>query len=493
MNKFEKIILKYKLKPIFEGINTSYSMRKKFLFFSFLSAVLMSSVMAQTENTKHLIQFEGKPLFINGINVAWNNFGGDVGNHYKWGTLYNPDWFEKMLSDCEAHGVNCIRLWIHTDGRANPEFNPDGSVKGLDADFYPALDDIFQRAKNHGILIMPCLWSFDMCKDERKNAGMYAGNHADLISDSLKTVSYINNALIPMVKRYDKHCNLFAWEVCNEPEWHMPRKDDPKWKDITEVSVREMQRFTAMIAAAIHKNSSRMVTTGSASLKWNSDVAPAHGNWWSDKALQNAYNDPKAYLDFYQIHYYDWMYAGKYDPFNPEIPYEYWNLDKPCLIGEQPGSLNRDTIYTNDEKAFNAYKNHYAGHMFWSYNGADGVGSFPEFKDACKKMYEAHKDEIFPIIPCKTLSKGNLNFKSEKKKGKIYLSWQAEDASKVAYFDVEKSTDGVNFKWERKLMANEDGDINYFYNDKAEGKVYYRVRLKETGGFEGVSQVYVVE
>jgi hypothetical protein len=468
-------------------------MRKQIQLTFFFLTVLWSSLTLNAQKVNHLIYFEGKPMFINGLNVPWNNFGSDVGHHYLWGANYKPEWFEKMFSDCEAYGINCVRLWIHTDGRSNPEFNPDGSVKGVDGDYYPALDDIFLRAKNHGILVMPCLWSFDMCKDTRKSAGKFAGNHADLISDSLKTVSYINNVLIPMVKRYDKHCNLFAWEVCNEPEWHMPRPGETKWKDITEVSVRDMQRFTGMIAAAVHKNSSRMVTTGSAALKWNSDVPPAIGNWWSDKALQSAYNDKDAYLDFYQVHYYDWMHPSKYDPFNLDYTYEYWQLDKPCLIGEQPGSLVRDTIYSNDEKVENAYKNHYAGQMFWSYQGGDGVGIFDDFKDACKKFHDAHKDEIFPIIPCKTLSASTLEFKIEQVKGKNKLSWKAEDPTKVAYFDIEKSTDGVHFKWKAKLYANENGDINYYYNEKSEGKTYYRIRLKEAGGFEGVSQIYSAE
>ncbi|MCS6823337.1 MAG: cellulase family glycosylhydrolase [Cytophagaceae bacterium] len=457
----------------------------------FSSLLALISFITSAQQNKHLIHFEGKPIYINGLNVPWNNFGGDVGNHYLWGTLYNPNWFEKMFADCEAHGINCVRLWIHTDGRANPEFDKNGYVKGVYADFFPAFDDIMLRAKNHGILVMPCLWSFDMCKDFRKTAGMYAGNHADLITDSLKTLSYINNVLIPMVKRYDKHCNLFAWEVCNEPEWHMPRPGEEKWKDITEVPVRDMQRFTAMIAAAIHKHSSRMVTTGSAALKWNSDVPPAIGNWWSDQALQKAYPDKDAYLDFYQIHYYDWMYDSKYDPFNLDYPFEYWKLDKPCLIGEMPGSLVRDTIYSNEEKINNAYKNHYAGHMFWSYNGGDGVGIFADFKDACKKFYEEHKEEIFPIIPCKTLSSSNLQFKVKTEKGKNKLSWKAEDPSKVKHFIVEKSSDGKTFKWERTILPNENGDENYFYFDKTNGtKTYYRIRLLETTGFEGVSEVF---
>ena len=60
-----------------------------------------------------------------------------------------------------------------------------------------------------------------------------------------------------------------------------------------------------MIAAAIHENSDQMVTLGSAALKWNSDVSPAEANWWSDAALQAQYASTNAYLDFYQVHYYD--------------------------------------------------------------------------------------------------------------------------------------------------------------------------------------------
>jgi hypothetical protein len=181
------------------------------------------------------------------------------------------------------------------------------------------------------------------------------------------------------------------------------------------------------------------------------------------------------------------------DPFNLEYPFDYWKLDKPCLIGEQPGSLVRDTIYTNKEKIQNAYDNHFAGQMFWSYNGGDGVGIFDDFKTECKEFHDAHKDEIFPFIPCKTLSTSNLEFKSERIKGKIKLAWKAEDPSLIEYFDIEKSTDGINFKWERKLYANENGDENYYYNDKSEGKTYYRVRLKEKSGFIGTSQIFSVD
>lgn len=465
----------------------------KILFLFFLN----TSVFSQQKN--NLIYFEGKPIFINGLNVAWNKFGGDVGNHYMWGSMYDPQWFEQLFSDCEQYGINCVRLWLHTDGRGNPEFDQNGFVKGVDGDFFTDLDDIFLRAKNHGILIMPCLWSFDMCKDFTAEAGSYAGKHHDLITDSLKTLSYIDKVLIPLVKRYDTHCNLFAWEVINEPEWAItrPEDDNSNWDYKTDVTVplKNMQRFTAMIAVAIHENSQKMVTTGCAALRWSSEVAPSVGNWYGDKALQKVHPNKNAYLNFYQVHYYDYMNKDHNDPFDKNYPYEYWKMDKPCLIGEQPGNLNRDTLYTNEEKIKNAYDNHYAGQMFWSYNGYDGIGSFNDFKNECKNFYELHKEEIQPFVPCKTLSAFNLQFKIEvlTEKEKIRLSWKAENPKSIEYFDVEKSSDGINFTFLRRLPANENGDHNYYYSDKGKGKTYYRLRSKDASGFEAVSQIYTAE
>jgi hypothetical protein len=39
-----------------------------------------------------------------------------------------------------------------------------------------------------------------------------------------------------------------------------------------------VQRFHAMIAAAVHKNSARPVTTGSAAPKWNSPIYDSWGD-----------------------------------------------------------------------------------------------------------------------------------------------------------------------------------------------------------------------
>lgn len=344
-------------------------------------------VYAASANT---INYNGKAYYINGMNVPWNAFGSDAGTHYQWGSLYDSTFFHTLFQECKEYGVNCVRLWIHCDGRTSPEFDANGAVSGLDDNFLANLEDIFRIGQKNSVMVMPCLWSFDMTKDFTGSAGKYAGLHADLIKDSLKTVSYINNALIPMVKRFAQTCNLFAWEIINEPEWSISGPGTT----VQLVSKKEMVRFCGMIAEAIHSNSSKMVTVGSACLKWNSTkIGPAEAHYWSDSSFADAYNKPGSKIDFYQIHYYDWMFNPDwgYDPFQATKTPAYWNLDKPALIGENPGVEGK---YTLKQMIDNAYANGYAGIMPWSYDSVDNFGSWNMCKNELKVFHDKHASMI---------------------------------------------------------------------------------------------------
>ncbi|HEX2956676.1 MAG TPA: hypothetical protein VHO70_07585, partial [Chitinispirillaceae bacterium] len=355
---------------------------------AFILSLLLQDVFASAP--AGTITFNGKNYYINGINVPWNAFGSDAGTHYQWGALYDRSFFTSLFQQCQQYGVNCVRLWIHCDGRTSPEFSEDGSVTGLDTNFLSNLEEIFSIAAQNNVMVMPCLWSFDMTKDFTASAGKYAGLHADLIKDSLKTASYVTSALIPMVKKFANTCNLFAWEIINEPEWSISGPGTT----VQLVNAQEMVRFCGMIAEAIHANSSKMVTVGSACLKWHSTkIGPAEVHYWNDSSFAAAYNKPGAKLDFYQIHYYDWMYNQDwgYDPFQATKTPAYWKLDKPALIGENPGVAGK---YTLKEMVENAYANGYAGVMPWSYDSVDQYGSWSSCKDELKSFHDKHASMI---------------------------------------------------------------------------------------------------
>ena len=186
-------------------------------------------------------------------------------------------------------------------------------MTGLNENLLADLRDLLSIAEQNGLMVIYTLWDFLMGELEVQKK---------LLSDTQRLQSYITNALVPIVKYLANSTNLYAWEVINEPEWLNQNYGVP-WNQI--------QSFVGRIASAIHGNCRKRVTLGSASLKWNSDVAPAVGNYWSDSALIQASGRSDGHLDFYQIHYYDWMYP-LYDPYSQNL--SHWKLDKPTLIGE---------------------------------------------------------------------------------------------------------------------------------------------------------------
>ncbi|MCS6823338.1 MAG: cellulase family glycosylhydrolase [Cytophagaceae bacterium] len=306
------------------------------------------------------------------MNIAWNNYGWDFGNNaagYGGGNGYDPLWWENTFNDIKLHGGNCVRIWIHCKAEHNPLFNSSGFCTGLNTNFFNHLDDLLLRAENHNLMVIFCLFDF-MLAD--------VGRH-DLIKDVHKTQAYINNALKPMVQRYAGKCNLLAWEIINEPEWIMSGVPGAGNHAGAPVTISEMQRFVGMCASVIHRNSSKYVTVGSTSIKWNSTVTPAVQNYWTDAMLRNATSDdPFAYLDFYQIHYYDWM-GNSLSPF--ATLKSYWQLDKPVLIGETGDNGNY-----NFQQQYNlSYQNGYAGTLMWAYKSG-GAAAWNDFKNAMKNF-----------------------------------------------------------------------------------------------------------
>jgi hypothetical protein len=322
------------------------------------------------------IPIRGKGLFMNGINVAWNNWGEDL-------TRYDSAVFGAMFRNLSAAGGNSVRWWMHCDGQATPSYDAQGRPTGMPEAAFANLGRMLDLAASHGILVMPVLWSFDMANR----------NHANLVTDTAATNGYIRTVLDPLVRRYRGHPGLLAWEICNEPEWML----DDDGSTTQRVTKAQLQRFHGLLAAAIRRaDPGALVTTGSASFKWSSAAPEAKGNYYSDQALRTAAGgDSLARLDFYQVHYYSWMRGSgwTYSPWDKG--FAYWGLDKPVVIGELPakgqaGYLDPVQMHVG------SVDSGYAGVMSWAYldNRADKEGAWADAKPGIEAVYARIPDAI---------------------------------------------------------------------------------------------------
>lgn len=385
-------------------------------------AVLMTLSLHALSSPKAII-YEGKEIYLNGMNVAWNSFGTDFGMHHEWGGLYDPVWFEKTFRTLEKNGVNCIRIWIHCDGRSSPEFDDSGYVTGIDFNFFIDFEDMLMKAASHNILVMPVLWSFDMAV-RNEGGGKFAGVHADLLTDEKKQQSYIDNFMIPFCKFCKDKKNVIAIETTNEPEWMI---------DIVETEAKRVpiprvqcERFNGRMAACIHRYAKKMATVG-VSACFVSPIFPkkkpeAAFNLFSNDSMKVACpDDSLAYFDFYQIHWYPWMNDEYWQVDLTKETVETMRLtDKPVIIGEI-----QNRIPVSDALAF--FKNGMTGILMWSISEKDTAKLGHWERDGLPVMKAVHK-----AYKKKVKWKSGIKPSDLKKPEKV----------KLGTFETKGSTDG---------------------------------------------------
>lgn len=339
-----------------------------------LSIALELLLFFNVRSQNNRIEFNNKQIFLNGANIAWINFGADVGPGKT-----DFDGFKNMFGEVHNYGGNCMRLWLHTNGSVTPEFSGlkvVGPGKGTISDIRKIVDLAFEQ--DIGLIL--CLWSFDMLRKKfgddiiRRNKGI-------LTVDSLME-TYIQNALIPMVDSLRGHPGIIAWEIFNEPEGMCNDVTFGGWEFIEHVSIANVQRFINICAAAIHKTDSSMkVTNGAWSLISATDKGE-YTNYYSDERLIAAGGEINGTLDFYTVHHYDWLDNS---PFLH--PCSYWKWDKPAVLAEFFPQCKNCGPFSNYEYL---YSNGYAGALGWDWRGKSAI----QIKNEMLYMYTNNLDDI---------------------------------------------------------------------------------------------------
>lgn len=439
-----------------------------------------------TINAQSRINFNNQNLFMSGANVGWISFANDFGPS----SMRIAD-FKNYFKQFSEAGGNSIRIWMHTTGANTPAFSSDGMVTGPGNGMAEDIKAILDAAWEYKVGLMLCLWSFDM---QRKTIGTsLLARTKKILMDSVATRSYINNALIPMVQAAKGHPALLSWEVFNEPEG---MSIEFGWKDITtcEIPMFNIQRFTNMVAGAIHRTDpNAKVTNGAWSFyamtdmnyaskvsqsllfdglsieekqeiqkqineKYNVDLSVeqikqnfvktlANSNYYRDDRLIAAGNDQKGTLDFYCVHYYASNFGTGLSPFHH--PYKDWGLDKPLIVAEFKMEDSRGVKY--QDLFTNLIKNGYAGAMTWYW---DYPTDNARTREQMKTLYENYPYDVVVdpksgVIYSFKTNKGTINKGEE-----VTLEWKASVGSTVKLND-----ETVEHKGSKVLKPTTTGTI----------------------------------
>ncbi len=315
-----------------------------------------------------ILTYRDKQVFLAGANQPWYNYGADFGDHHPdpetWCVL------KAALQNLSAAGGNTIRFWVFIEGVHIPHWAPDGRSV-IAGDTAGTLAESMRRytrlAASLDVLVVWCLWNgagSGRSIDNRTRAMIQEPSGAAL-------TSFISSVLRPLAKALAGEPGLGAWEIMNEPEGSVSLTKDlhstepcfnPQHAGIgvgwsgNEIAMRDLQRFVARQAIAIHEvDPTVLVTVGSAS-EHSVMSSGNHYNYWSDRCLElslgsrdgSATSDarmaaaPRRFLDFYQIHIYP-VGPNHNETWQPTAPFfgggrpkSRYTLDKPLVLGEFP-------------------------------------------------------------------------------------------------------------------------------------------------------------
>jgi hypothetical protein len=322
-------------------------------------------------------QVGGKKLWLCGTNTPWDNWN-DFGHDFDY------DFWDTHFAALHDAGINSSRVWILCSGDYGIQFDGDGKVTGMTEQFWNDTDRLMSVAAKHKIYIMATMMSFDCCKTGNRNHKKFRA----MMQDADLTQSYVDNYIIPFAERYDSNDYLFSIDLCNEPDWIHENEESGRidWKPLVT--------FFGKCAQGIHQHSDILVTTGIAYIPNNSDKRGT--NVMSDDLLKY-YAGEDSYMDFYSVHFYDWMIQWHNDPFKMS-PADYGLLtSKPNVLGEcsAKGSVQDGIDLVQAGQML--YDNGWDGVFPWTSTGTDDNGGFEEVTAYSKHMEEQISDLIFPL------------------------------------------------------------------------------------------------
>ena len=248
----------------------------------------------------HLV-VDGEPVFLNGINLAWVNWGSD------WDSDEAISFcaIESALRFIIQKGGNAIRLWVFSEPNRLITKDLDGQILGAHYRVLHNLQAILELATHYGIRVVLTLFNGALVR-AKEDCALF-GNEDRVSALATRVVGPLAAAL----KGYE---SLAMWEVANElggildttqAAGHTFCTDIAaaavrcpgvvnagSWNEACRLPVQQLQRFVNVIAATIKQaDPNHLVTLGAWSFCVSSEIhyGPTRTkNLWADECLRQA-------------------------------------------------------------------------------------------------------------------------------------------------------------------------------------------------------------
>ena len=329
----------------------------------------------------------GRPLFLDGLNLAWISYGTDFVPSAATGSgLTTYCELAEAMRFVREQGGNALRVWLFAEPhRAR---RADGSLRDGVVDMVRTM---LSLAAEYSVYIVPVLFNGALVR--------HASDCA-IFGDEAELQAVIDTIVVPLATAVRGYSSLAMWEVVNEPEGLLDTSQltggtectdvstalscptsvsQPGWNGACRFGIQQLQRLVNRVAAALRRASPHhLVTMGS----WShcvSTLAPGAVNLWSDACLVAAGGEAAGTLDVHQLHSYPKLDGGtRFHPSAPPmVDAATYGLDRPVLVGEvstrwvqtpaggEPTSTARGT--TEATLFASLRRRGYAGVFGWAY------------------------------------------------------------------------------------------------------------------------------
>ena len=327
------------------------------------------------------IRWRGGDWYLLGVNYPYHRYGNDFGGN-AWGSygVHDPSTYAEVDADfakLSSLGVRTVRWFVFTDGRAGITFDEEGLPSGLDEFVFPDFDAALEIAQRHNIGLNFVLLDHTLIFDARVENEVQLGGHASVLATPAGQQALVRNVFEPVFRRYANHPAILSWEVMNEPEWTIQDAGTVDRKMISQpLNLATFRAFVQLTVDAIHDVARSYATLGCADAKWAQ-------NWVG------------LGLDYYQIHYYDWM-----QPYSTDNLFgmraEWLRLDRPVVVGEFPADHSAVAGLRDYLNVW--YTNGYAGAWAWSFRAGTTWGT-PD-AEVMRSWADAHRPVVdIPAAP----------------------------------------------------------------------------------------------